>query len=265
MKIKSINKYKSIIYIIIIIILFIIFIKIKYNIENFTINHKIYLINYANKGYIESRKNLKKSALENGVDEVIEYNLSDIDNDFKNNNIHFSYKKGGGYWIWKPYFILKTFEKINNNDILIYCDSGATITKSLLSQIELLNNYSIILYNTQNSPDITENIYTKMDIFKHFNCEDNKEITHSRQIEAGFIILKKNSNSIDFISKWLETLKIYNLISDDPSIEKNFNEFKAHRNDQSILSVLGKLYKDKYNILIYPTEKDFIEHHRRND
>ena len=40
-------------------------------------------------------------------------------------------KRGGGYWIWKPYFILKTLkEKIKYNDYLIYSDSGSVYINS---------------------------------------------------------------------------------------------------------------------------------------
>lgn len=262
------NKYiKLNILLIVIIILFLLLI-VPTNIEQFidNSNNKIYLINYANRGFVESRRKLKKSALENGVDEVFEYNLSDIDEDYKNKNSkHFLSERGGGYWVWKPYIILKTFHKIKYNDIVIYSDSGATILKSLTPYIELLNKYSIILFNTQYDPSAIENKYTKMDIFIELNCNNNKDITNTRQIESGFLICKKDKNSIEFINKWLDLVQKYNLVSDEVSKGNNFPEFIAHRHDQSLLSVLGKLYKDKYNILIYSGEKDFIDHHRKRE
>ena len=31
-------------------------------------------------------------------------------------------KKGYGYWLWKPYIIKKTLEKMKKGDILLYLD-----------------------------------------------------------------------------------------------------------------------------------------------
>ena len=48
---------------------------------------KKYLINYADKGYLNSRKELKNTALAiGGLDEVIEYGPNDIDENFRNEN-----------------------------------------------------------------------------------------------------------------------------------------------------------------------------------
>ena len=109
----------------------------------------------------------------------------------------------------------------------------------------------------------SSNKYTKMDIFKKLNCMDNKNVTHGTQIEGGLMILKKSNSSIEFIKKWLELCEDYHLLSDEPSVESNLPEFVENRHDQSILSALGKLYKDKYNIDI--EKKPFINHHRRQD
>jgi len=41
------------------------------------------------------------------VDEYYNYGPNDIDNEFKKKNIEIlSQKRGNGYWLWKPYFIL---------------------------------------------------------------------------------------------------------------------------------------------------------------
>ena len=34
----------------------------------------------------------------------------------------FKHQRGFGYWLWKPYIILRKLEELNDNDILVYID-----------------------------------------------------------------------------------------------------------------------------------------------
>lgn len=47
-----------------------------------------------------------------------EYFWNNHGNFIENNN------RGYGYWLWKSYLIQKELNRINENDILIYCDAG---------------------------------------------------------------------------------------------------------------------------------------------
>ena len=62
-------------------------------------------------------------------------------NDFMNKHDTFikNNKRGYGYWIWKHKIILEEYRNLNDNDILIYSDSGNTIFKNYLKMIEYLN------------------------------------------------------------------------------------------------------------------------------
>ena len=98
----------------------------------------ITLINYANSGYVKSRAKQKETALTiAGIQKVIEYNYGDIDDFFKQScPKHFGNPRGAGYWVWKPYFILKTLDTLQDGDVLVYCDSGAYFKDSILPYIE---------------------------------------------------------------------------------------------------------------------------------
>ena len=45
-------------------------------------------------------------------------------NKHKNFILNTKHKKGHGYYIWKPYLIQKTMNKMNDGDILLYSDAG---------------------------------------------------------------------------------------------------------------------------------------------
>tara|TARA_R110002074_G_scaffold189089_1_gene354829 strand:- start:2023 stop:2403 length:381 start_codon:yes stop_codon:yes gene_type:complete len=42
--------------------------------------------------------------------------------DFIENN-----RKGYGYWLWKPYIIMKAMDMCRENDVLVYADGGCEI------------------------------------------------------------------------------------------------------------------------------------------
>jgi hypothetical protein len=77
--------------------------------------------------------------------ECIPYTLKDLDKNFIDKHTKFieNNSRGYGYWIWKPYIILQTMEKLNYNDIIIFSDSGSVVNpngfKRLKYYYEILN------------------------------------------------------------------------------------------------------------------------------
>jgi GR25 family glycosyltransferase involved in LPS biosynthesis len=208
------------------------------------------LINYTNRNEIENRKRIKDSAMSiGGFTSVIEYNPNDIDEEFREKNKQIlETVRGGGLWLWKPYFILKTLNTMNENDILVYLDCDMYFISPIDKYIDFMKDKSMMI--TQIEDVHLEKKYTKMDIFVELKCENNKEITDTAQLTTSPSIWKKTQNTIDFVKLWLEYCQNYHLLSDEPSNAPNFSEFIDNRHDQSLLSSLAKLNKDKYNILI---------------
>ena len=63
---------------------------------------KVVMVNYADRAYKKSQKENTKTALEHGVDEVIEYGFKDLPDEFKKKHANmFKSQRGAGYWIWK--------------------------------------------------------------------------------------------------------------------------------------------------------------------
>ena len=61
--------------------------------------------------------------------------------EFWNNHSEFilANKRGYGYWLWKPYLIMKTLEQMNDNDILVYADCGCEIESNKKNNGKLIN------------------------------------------------------------------------------------------------------------------------------
>ena len=164
------------------------------------------------------------------------------DSEFWNKHSNFieNNSRGYGYWIWKSYLIQKELTKINENDILIYCDAGCKINTMgkcrLLEYIDMLNNnkenFGILSFQLE----FKEIMYTKNKIFEYLNiCEKNL-----LQCLATVILIKKNNHSVNIINEWYNTCCNYHLINDN--INNEHSLFIENRHDQSLLSVLVNKY-----------------------
>lgn len=197
----------------------------------------ITLINFADLNFVKKQKWNSFSAKCTGkADKIIEFSPKDIDFNFYNQNKKIlDTKRGGGHWLWKPYFILKALKDINENEYLIYCDSGAIVLRNLkiLTQALEQSKQSVMLFQLP----LLECQWTQKSVFEHFRNFTN-ELAFSNQIMGGFVVLKKNKLSVAFIEKWLSLCCDEKLLIIQKNQESSF--FQDHREDQSILSVLAK-------------------------
>lgn len=214
----------------------------------------VVLVNFANDLFKEKQQKQNKSAQEiGGIDKTYSFSPEDIDKHFfEDNHEILSNPKGNGYWLWKPYFILKVLQTLDEEDYLFYCDSGAYFINSLenLLKLQQKNKQDIIPFH---NPHI-EKYYTKRDAFILMEC-DCSEYTDTVQYLGGIHLWKKSPLTIRFLEEWISFAKDPRILTDIPnSMDKeNYPEFVAHRHDQSIFSLLCK----KYNISSYPDPTQF--------
>jgi len=218
---------------------------------------RIVFLSYGDKIFTESRKRIAREAAKiDFFDKIIvetekikqdgEF-LSAIRSnaDFKQIN---SKERGGGYYLWKPYALYKNLQKLNGDDILIYCDAGSTIpcndyTMSTLKEYCGIVNggeKGVLLFRNPHK----ESRWTKGDIFKHFNCIGNEKICESRQFSDGIMqVIPKCDHSMSIYSRWWETAKKPpRLFDDSPSKPPNFANFKENIHEQSVLSIISKIH-----------------------
>lgn len=196
---------------------------------------KVYFINYASNGFKNSQEEGLKVAESFGFLPV-GYTDSDLDENFKQKNkVILDSKRGGGYWLWKPYIILDMLNKIENGDYLIYMDSGAKFTKSPINILRMINHKGILVTSMLHP----QGRWTKGDCFQLINKISPDDFRYDLQIQASYLFLRKCEFSVNFIKNWLELCESNSLITDEPSkLKSNFPEFIDHRHDQSILSLL---------------------------
>lgn len=202
----------------------------------------IYLLNYADGEPYESyRKINTKTAYRFGkVDKVLEYSSKDIPQSYKDEHKDiFAYKRGAGLWLWKPYIIHDALEKCQEGDWLFYCDSGAVLINKISNLIEcaIANNVNIFLVEQP----LLEKQFTKRETYIGMSVKD----TDQNQLLSGYILLKTCAESVKFIKEWQMYCEKIDLLSPERfhyDIEE-WNSFYAHREDQSVLSLLRYKWK----------------------
>ena len=211
-----------------------------------SIKQKKYFITYHNSNYYIQSKHLTNLVKQGGhFDKVINFNKSMLDSNFKEKfNEILKLKKGGGYWIWKINIIEQVMKELNEGDILVYSDAGSTYNNLGSKR---LNEYFSIL-NSSNSGNLRfklkfiEREWTTQEIFEYFKIDLNSEFALSNQMVGGHLLFKKNKNSLKIINEF------NNLINFNPKLITDFYNtnqskyFKNNRHDQSIWSLLSKIY-----------------------
>lgn len=155
-------------------------------------------------------------------------------------------KQGCGYWLWKPYIILKTFiENMSDNDIVMYQDAGAYLIKNAGPLLKLAqeSKSGIIVFHT----DSQERFLTKRDAFILMEMDDER-VYNSYQRLASFIVLRKTCHSLQFVMEWLAYASDPRILTNiENKLGKNLPEFRDNRHDQTVLSLLSKRWQlDEY-------------------
>ena len=221
--------------------------------------------------YTQSQIRNGDTGLQNGFNEVHLMNVNDIDPVFKEKNRKIlESPKGGGYWLWKVYFIDRILNKMDESDVLFYCDAGSHFIRNMTPIFDKIRNDEKGIISFLIGGNHLEKYWTKRDLFIHMGL-DSSEYKNTRQINGAFMGFRKTEFSLNVIKEYLDLACNFHLISEESSINSNDLEFKDHRHDQSIWSLLTK----KYKITIHPEitqwglvhneckpEEQYIEHTR---
>lgn len=200
---------------------------------------KVCLITYADENYADQQMQLVQEAINlDQFDRIFTYQRRHIDPEFMDMNKYIlNFHRGGGYWLWKPYFILKALKELNDGDILLYMDCGDAFTsecsgiKSALNSIMTDKDLCLTIGGYKHGE------WTKRDCFHIMGC-DTPEYHNRIQLEAGMSAWRKSRQAEDVLNGWLMFAKNSAILTDDENIcgKPNLDGFKDHRHDQSILT-----------------------------
>lgn len=214
-----------------------------------------------------------------GFDEVIELGPEYVDKEFvEAHKDIFSYKRGNGLWLWKPYLIYECLKLMKEGQILFYLDAGAFWVRPAKPLIDIVRREDIFVGELP----LLEKQFTKKNVIEYFGIDPE-----SNQIIGTFIGIRKSDKVMEIIEVWLKACCDVKLIAPDIENEGVDDTYIAHREDQSILSCLckregikghkdptqyGRLPEKYHNgkFIYQPKEygdayKPIIAHHRSGD
>tara|TARA_B100000282_G_C31705341_1_gene478384 strand:+ start:382 stop:1245 length:864 start_codon:yes stop_codon:yes gene_type:complete len=202
---------------------------------------------YGDRSFNIQKKRIKYQANQlNFYDKIHVFSHKDISKEFKLKfkNI-FNAELGGGYWIWKIYILDLMLKRTNENDIFLYLDAGSTIN---IKAKKRMNEYFEILHNSDKSflrfsIDKKEKYWTSKEVFNYFNLNINSNYGESDQLAGGIIFVKNNDVSKNFVKEFYELLDYDEKLITDLYNKNQIDGFVSPRHDQSILSLLGKIYE----------------------
>jgi hypothetical protein len=177
--------------------------------------------------------------------------------------------------------ILETFNLIENSDIVMYSDAGLRVIDNLdpLFKVAMINpNDGKVLFKVPvvGVPSHQAKVWTKRDCFILMNADEEK-YWNADMTNGAVSLWIKNDKNIEFLNEWQKYMRDPRIVTDDSNVcgLPNHREFKGHRHDQSVLTILAKRYN--FELFRDPTqwgneEKDKFTnsnygqlfHHHRN-
>ena len=208
---------------------------------------KLWFISYGDANYEAAKQRIRKEAEDMGCFQggIKIYGPEDLGADFNTGEVAKVLKepRGGGYWIWKPYIIMKTLQTMNPDDILLYADAGCTLQTA---GVPRLKEYAKMI-----SPDTSKSVlvmrlrdqvakkWITTEIFEHFGIKMDDPIVGLNQVLGGVNMFRKCPEAIQVVQRWLDTaMKRPDLFTDkyNEASKKTNPDFIENRHDQSILT-----------------------------
>lgn len=148
--------------------------------------------------------------------------------------------RGYGLWTWKPHVIGGVLETVSDGDMVVYCDAGCSLNREGRDRLE---EY-LTLAATQPSGllafqlDGTVGEWTKRKALAAFGC-DTASARSLPMVSATCLVLRNCSPVRDLLTAWATRMADLALVDDSPSPGGEHPEFRAHRHDQSIFTLLA--------------------------
>lgn len=165
--------------------------------------------------------------------------------------------KGYGYYVWKPWIVWKTLEKMRDGDILFYLDAGFVINVNDESMARLDEYLAATAADEFGwigfSIPFPIREWTKGLTLERMGVPD--EMLPMRQVQSGNLFIRKNERTVAFAREWYEwcARERCALINHSRMYYKRPPGFREHRHDQSVYSVLAY----RRGITLWPNETYF--------
>jgi hypothetical protein len=170
-------------------------------------------------------------------------------------------KRGWGYWWWKPYIIRREMELVGHDDLVFYSDAGRYYGGQRIDDYVrfILEKYKHTGFTGVEVPYYGPNqIWTKPECFEVLGC-DLEEFRSCPQIQPTFVMWKKNAANMRHLAEWEYWCREPRAVADpEPGSPISNPLYRAHRHDQSIITLLTRKHKLPYISLVSQRETEIL-------
>lgn len=146
-------------------------------------------------------------------------------------------------WMFKPAAIAAALSTMSDGDLLMWMDSNDILVGDPSALFSYVNSYWPGIYcHEHGHTDFPNKEWTHRDMFVRMKCDEEK-YWNARQVQVDFMVFRKCPFVTAFVSEWLSYASDYSTMIGEGKYE-NLPEFKDHRHEQSIFTLL----KVKYGI-----------------
>lgn len=198
-------------------------------------------------GFVAARKRIALEARTVGVfSEVRDCDWSDCTAEAKDSLLR-QYKRGCGYWVWKPDLIWKVLETLDDGDILVWSDAGNVVCPARIQWRRLFKRLESVdlLFRRISSCGFH---WQRKSLLEHFaaDVDSMPRLRMCFNFEGSALLIKKSSFSMQFVSEWrsfmLSHPECVRDVGLDANDEAQLPTFVENRHDQSVLSLLAYKY-----------------------
>ncbi|MFM1904999.1 MAG: hypothetical protein RLZZ440_2899 [Planctomycetota bacterium] len=148
--------------------------------------------------------------------------------------------RGYGLWTWKPAVIGRALTSVPEGDLVVYCDAGCSLNAEGRPR---LAEYLALAAGHPSAAlafalDGTVGEWTKRAALAAFD-RDRPEVRSLPMISATCLVLRNSAAVRDLVAAWAAGMADLTLVDDSPSRDGEHPEFRGHRHDQSIFTLLA--------------------------
>ena len=222
---------------------------------------RAWFVTFADSRMRRPLRRIRRQALAMGFapDRILAFTEKDLDAEFRAKMKPHLVKgsRGFGYWCWRPQVVLQALRKMADGEILLYADAGCHLNPKglprLRDYLSMADESDFVAFQgrsflgTENFDPLhhfnSVGMWTKGDVLDFFGVRGNRAIIDSGQYSGGVFLVKKSPRSEGFYRRYFALVEEhFELLDDSPSKSPNLPEFREHRHDQAVFTLLCKEY-----------------------
>lgn len=150
------------------------------------------------------------------------------------------HRRGYGLYTWKPHVLRRRLADLPAGDLLVYADAGCSLNPEGRDRLDDYLALAAAHASEALCFALADRVgaWTKRAALAAAGADD-EAMRWRTMVLAGILVLKAGPGIDDLVAEWERRMADVRLVDDSPSPGGEHPEFRAHRHDQSIFTLLA--------------------------